>query len=80
MSSADSDLPWSYSRSHAHAEPNGHWAPGPTLAKAQLVALIGGSTDGVQFDGDPTASQTILSLVEEPQLSRIVSRRERTED
>lgn len=38
-----------------------------TLTKPELVALIGGNTDGIQFEGDPTTLQTILSLVEAPQ-------------
>ena len=37
-----------------------------TLTKLELVALVGGKTDGIAFDGDRTALQTILSLVEKP--------------
>ena len=37
-----------------------------TLTKPELLALIGGKTDGIKFDGDPAALQTIMSLTEEP--------------
>jgi alkyl sulfatase BDS1-like metallo-beta-lactamase superfamily hydrolase len=37
-----------------------------TLTKPELLALIGGKTDGIKFDGDPGALQTIMSLTEEP--------------
>jgi alkyl sulfatase BDS1-like metallo-beta-lactamase superfamily hydrolase len=37
-----------------------------TLTKPELLALIAGRTDGIKFDGDPGALQTILSFTEEP--------------
>ncbi|GAA1469331.1 beta-lactamase-like protein [Microbacterium thalassium] len=37
-----------------------------TLTKPQLVALLGGSTDDITFDGDPTALQTLMSFVDSP--------------
>ncbi|MBX3314354.1 MAG: MBL fold metallo-hydrolase [Actinobacteria bacterium] len=37
-----------------------------TLTKPQLIALVGGSTDGIGFDGDAGALQTILGVTEDP--------------
>ena len=38
-----------------------------TLTRAQLLAMLaGGSTDGVQFDGDPKALATITAFTEHP--------------
>lgn len=37
-----------------------------TLTKPQLLTLVDGTADGVQFDGDPTALQTVLALAEPP--------------
>ncbi len=36
------------------------------LTKPELVAVLAGSTDGIQLEGDTTALQTILSLMETP--------------
>jgi len=37
-----------------------------TLTKPQLLALVGGSTDGIQLDGDASVLQTILGLTDQP--------------
>jgi len=37
-----------------------------TLTKQQLLALVGGSTDGIQLDGDASVLQTILGLTDQP--------------
>ncbi|MEZ5125007.1 MAG: alkyl sulfatase dimerization domain-containing protein [Thermoleophilia bacterium] len=35
-----------------------------TLTKPELVALVGGKTDGIAFDGDENALHTVISLME----------------
>jgi len=37
-----------------------------TLTKPQLLGLVGGAADGIEFDGDQSVLQTVLSLTEEP--------------
>jgi Alkyl sulfatase C-terminal len=53
--------------------------PVVTLTNPELAGLVGGNTDGIEFDGNTGARQTLLSLMDQPDPNfAIVTRRSET--